>query len=57
MRSHVRPQLGNTSALKFSTSASQMPMSRSTIFSPSGCFVLRLMASLPLCSVLKYGAA
>ncbi len=57
MRSHVSPQLGSTSALKFSTSASQTPMRRSTSFSPSGSFVLRLIASLPLWSVLKYGAA
>ena len=49
MRSHVRPQLGSTSALKFSTSASQTPMRRSTSFSPSG--MLRVEADRELAVV------
>ena len=36
MRSQVSPQLGNTSPLKFSTSASEMPMSRFASSRPLG---------------------
>src|SRR5436309_4669494 len=36
MRSQVRPQFGNTSALKFSTMASHLVIRRSTILMPSG---------------------
>ena len=57
MRSHVSPQLGKTSPLKFSTIASEIPMSFSASASPFGCRVFRLIASFPWCSVVKYGSA
>ena len=47
MRSQVSPQLGNTSPLKFSTTASEMPMSRVASSRPFGWRVFKLIASLP----------